>query len=176
MARRCPRLPARFRKTQRGLTTMLSHNPPPFHAEHIGSLLRPSKLLDQRAKFARGEIDRTELTKAEDEAIKDALALQQRVGLRLATDGEFRRRSYHSFFYRQLGEISIDTVGGEDAKGGEPADAPRSLLRSSTAACAGALRSMCRISSSSARTAGSFRRSPFQGPVPSTFAAATGLS
>ena len=99
---------------------MLSHNPPPFHAEHIGSLLRPSKLLDQRAKFARGEIDRTELTKAEDEAIKDALALQQRVGLRLATDGEFRRRSYHSFFYRQLGEISIDTVGGEDAKGGEP--------------------------------------------------------
>src|SRR5262249_1401799 len=35
---------------------------------------------------------------------------------------------------------------------------------------------MCRISSSSARTAGSFRRSPFQGPVPSTFAAVTGLS
>jgi len=99
---------------------MLSHNPPPFHAEHIGSLLRPSKLLDQRAKFARGEIDRTELTKAEDEAIKDALALQRRVGLKLATDGEFRRRSYHSFFYRQLGEISIDTVGGEDAQGGEP--------------------------------------------------------
>ena len=99
---------------------MLSHNPPPFHAEHIGSLLRPSKLLDQRTKFARGEIDRPELSKAEDEAIKDALGLQERVGLKLATDGEFRRRSYHSFFYRQLGEISIDTVGGEDAKGGAP--------------------------------------------------------
>ena len=99
---------------------MLSHKPPPFHAEHIGSLLRPSKLLDQRAKFARDEIDRTELTKAEDEAIKDALRLQERVGLKLATDGEFRRRSYHSFFYRQLGEISIDTVGGDDAEGGEP--------------------------------------------------------
>jgi hypothetical protein len=94
---------------------MLSHNPPPFHGEHIGSLLRPSRLLDQRAKFARNEIDRTELTDAEDEAIKDALGLQERVGLKLATDGEFRRRSYHSFFYRQLGEISIDTVGGEDA-------------------------------------------------------------
>src|SRR5215472_8370063 len=80
MVRSCPRLPARFQKTQRGLTTMLSHNPPPFHAEHIGSLLRPSNLLDQRARFARGEIDRTKLTKAEDEAIKDALALQQRVG------------------------------------------------------------------------------------------------
>ena len=99
---------------------MLSHKPPPFHAEHIGSLLRSSKLLDQRAKFARDEIDLTELTKAEDEAIKDALRLQERVGLKLATDGEFRRRSYHSFFYRQLGEISFDTVGGDDAEGGEP--------------------------------------------------------
>src|SRR6516165_7379795 len=98
MVRRCPRLPARFRKTQRGLTTMLSRNPPPFHGEHIGSLLRPSKLLDQRTKFARGEIDRTELTKTEDETIKDALGLQERVGLKLATDGEFRRRSYHSSF------------------------------------------------------------------------------
>ena len=106
--------------TQRSLTTMLSHKPPPFHAEHIGSLLRSSKLLDQRAKFARDEIDLTELTNAEDEAIKDALRLQERVGLKLATDGEFRRRSYHSFFYRQLGEISIDTVGGDDAEGGEP--------------------------------------------------------
>ena len=38
--------------------------------------------------------------------------------MKFATDGEFRRRSYHSFFYRQLGDLSIDTVGGEAAKGG----------------------------------------------------------
>src|SRR5579862_8837017 len=100
--------------------TLLSQIKPPFRAEHIGSLLRPKALLDQRAKFARGEIDQATLTKAEDQAIKDALALQERVGLKFATDGEFRRRSYHSFFYRQLGDLSIDTVGGEDAKGGEP--------------------------------------------------------
>ena len=67
---------------------MLSHNPPPFHAEHIGSLLRPSKLLDQRAKFARGEIDRTELTKAEDEAIKTRSA-----PLAVDTSRSTRRRS-----------------------------------------------------------------------------------
>lgn len=97
---------------------MLSVTKPPFRAEHIGSLLRPKALLDQRAKFQRGEITREALTAAEDNAIKEALALQERVGLRFATDGEFRRRSYHSFFYRQLGELSIDTVGGEDAKGG----------------------------------------------------------
>src|ERR1044071_3538936 len=96
---------------------MLSQEKPPFRAEHIGSLLRPKVLLDVRASFARGEIDQTELTKAENAAIRDALTLQERVGLKFATDGEFRRRSYHSFFYRQLGDISIDTVGGAEAPG-----------------------------------------------------------
>ncbi len=99
---------------------MLSQTKPPFRAEQIGSFLRPQALLDQRARFARGEIDQAALTRAEDTAIKDILAFQERVGLKFATDGEFRRRSYHSFFYRQLGELSIDTVGGEDAKGGDP--------------------------------------------------------
>ena len=99
---------------------MLSQLKPPFRAEHIGSLLRPKALLEQRGKFARGEIGADALTAAEYTAIKDAIALQQRVGLKFATDGEFRRRSYHSFFYRQLGDLSIDTVGGEDAKGGIP--------------------------------------------------------
>ena len=73
-----------------------------------------------RDKFNRGEIDRNTLTREENEAIKAALALQERVGLKFATDGEFRRRSYHSYFYRQLGDLSIDRVGGEDAKGGDP--------------------------------------------------------
>ena len=66
----------------------------------------------------RGEIGREVLAAAEDAAIKAALALQERVGLKLATDGEFRRRSYHSFFYRQLGDLSIDTIAGEQAKSG----------------------------------------------------------
>ena len=91
---------------------------PPFRAEHIGSLLRPGNLLELRARFGSGEISREALGAAEDAAIRDALAFQKRVGLKLASDGEFRRRSYHSFFYRALGDISIDTVGGEDAKGG----------------------------------------------------------
>jgi 5-methyltetrahydropteroyltriglutamate--homocysteine methyltransferase len=91
---------------------------PPFRAEHIGSLLRPQSLLALREQFGRGEVDRETLAQAEDEAIREALALQERVGVKFATDGEFRRRSYHSYFYRQLGDLSIDTVAGEDAKGG----------------------------------------------------------
>src|SRR5262249_12794857 len=90
---------------------------PPFPAEHLGSLLRPKGLLHERERFSRGEISRAELTAAEDAAISDAVRLQERLGLRFVTDGEFRRRSYHSFFYQQLGELSIDTVAGVDAKG-----------------------------------------------------------
>ncbi len=92
---------------------------PPFRAEHIGSLLRPAELMAARAGFARGEIDQAALTAAEDKAIRGAIALQEELGFKFVTDGEFRRRSYHSFFYRGLGDLSIDTIGGAEAKGAE---------------------------------------------------------
>jgi 5-methyltetrahydropteroyltriglutamate--homocysteine methyltransferase len=94
----------------------MTREQPPFRAEHIGSLLRPAALLEQRQRFARGEISQNDLTHAENVAISDAVALQERLGLRFVTDGEYRRRSYHSFFYQQLGDVSIDTVAGADAK------------------------------------------------------------
>src|SRR5258707_2831190 len=92
---------------------------PPFRAEHVGSLLRPKTLLDARAAFAQGEITRAELTATEDAAIREAIALQQRLGFRFVTDCEFRRRSYHSFFYRQLGDITIDVVDGAPISGAD---------------------------------------------------------
>jgi 5-methyltetrahydropteroyltriglutamate--homocysteine methyltransferase len=90
---------------------------PPFRAEHIGSLLRPPELMAERARFGRGEIGQAALAAAEDKAIRGAIALQEELGFKFVTDGEFRRRSYHSFFYRELGDLSIDTIGGADAKG-----------------------------------------------------------
>jgi 5-methyltetrahydropteroyltriglutamate--homocysteine methyltransferase len=103
---------------------------PPFRAEHVGSLLRPPTLLEMRRKFARGEIDRATLAAAEDRAIEDAIALQARVGLRLATDGEFRRAAYHSYFYAQLGDISFDTPSEETAggRGAQPVASIRSRI------------------------------------------------
>ncbi len=97
--------------------------PPPFRADHIGSLLRPASLLDLRRRHAAGAASDTALRAAEDTAIRDAVALQERVGLRLATDGEFRRHSYHSFFFAQLGDIKPDYVAGDD--GGGIAQTPR---------------------------------------------------
>jgi 5-methyltetrahydropteroyltriglutamate--homocysteine methyltransferase len=99
-------------------TTVVTSRPP-FRAEHIGSLLRPPELMAERASFARGEIDQAALTAAEDKAIRGAIALQVQLGFKFVTDGEFRRRSYHSFFYRELGDLSIDTIAGADAKGAE---------------------------------------------------------
>jgi 5-methyltetrahydropteroyltriglutamate--homocysteine methyltransferase len=90
---------------------------PPFRAEHIGSLLRPAGLMRERARVSRGEVGQADLAGAEDAAIGDAIRLQEQLGFKFVTDGEFRRRSYHSFFYRQLGNLSIDTIGGADAIG-----------------------------------------------------------
>jgi len=101
---------------------------PPFRAEHIGSLLRPAALLEARRRHARGEIDQQALTAAEDRAIEDAARLQERVGLKLATDGEFRRASYHSYFYSRLGDIAFEAPP-DDASGGRGAQ-PTALIRS----------------------------------------------
>ena len=109
----------------------LMHSPerPPFRAEHIGSLLRPADLVDARRGFARGAIDQAALTAAEARAIENAVRLQQRVGLKLATDGEFRRASYHSYFYSQLGDISFAAPqGAAGTRGAQPTALIRSRL------------------------------------------------
>jgi 5-methyltetrahydropteroyltriglutamate--homocysteine methyltransferase len=79
---------------------------PPFRADHVGSLLRPRKLLDARARHAAGEIDDVELRAIEDEAIREVVRIQADVGLRTATDGEFRRASWHMDFIYAIGGIT----------------------------------------------------------------------
>lgn len=79
---------------------------PPFRADHVGSLLRPPQLLQARDDFAAGKIDAAELRSAEDDAIRDAVKMQEDVGLRSATDGELRRASWHMDFIYQLDGIT----------------------------------------------------------------------
>jgi methionine synthase II (cobalamin-independent) len=78
---------------------------PPFRADHVGSLLRPARLLRARESSAAGQITAAELRAAEDDAIREAVALQADVGLRSVTDGEFRRASWHMDFIYQIGGI-----------------------------------------------------------------------
>ena len=79
---------------------------PPFRADHVGSLLRPARVLTARADFAAGLIGADQLRAVEDEAIAEVVAMQQNVGLQLATDGEFRRASWHMDFIYQIGGVS----------------------------------------------------------------------
>ena len=85
---------------------MASRSSPPFRADHVGSLLRPDKLLKAREDFANGQIDAAELRGIEDEAIRDAVQMQKDVGLQSATDGEFRRASWHMDFIYELGGVN----------------------------------------------------------------------
>src|ERR1700744_329326 len=79
---------------------------PPFRADHVGSLLRPPRLLQARDDFAAGRITADDLRGVEDEEIPGAIAMQEEVGLQSATDGEFRRASWHMDFIYALGGIS----------------------------------------------------------------------
>jgi 5-methyltetrahydropteroyltriglutamate--homocysteine methyltransferase len=79
---------------------------PPFRADHVGSLLRPPELLQAREDFKEGRIDADELRGIEDEAIRDVVRKQEDVGLQSATDGEFRRASWHMDFIYRLGGIN----------------------------------------------------------------------
>jgi 5-methyltetrahydropteroyltriglutamate--homocysteine methyltransferase len=75
---------------------------PPYRADHVGSLLRPPRLLAAREQHAAGRISAEELRAVEDDAIAEAVRMQEDVGLRSATDGEFRRTSWHMDFIYQL--------------------------------------------------------------------------
>ncbi|HTX28225.1 MAG TPA: 5-methyltetrahydropteroyltriglutamate--homocysteine S-methyltransferase [Streptosporangiaceae bacterium] len=79
---------------------------PPFRADHVGSLLRPPRLLQARADFSAGLISAAELRAVEDEEIGHAVRMQEEIGLQSATDGEFRRASWHMDFIYALGGIS----------------------------------------------------------------------
>jgi 5-methyltetrahydropteroyltriglutamate--homocysteine methyltransferase len=79
---------------------------PPFRADHVGSLLRPQRVLTARDDAAAGRIDAAELRSIEDDAIREAVRRQEEVGLRSATDGEFRRASWHMDFIYQLDGIT----------------------------------------------------------------------
>jgi methionine synthase II (cobalamin-independent) len=90
---------------------MTDRTTPPFRADHVGSLLRPPELLHAREQHAAGALTDDRLAAVEDNAIREAVRMQEEVGLRTVTDGEFRRASWHMDFIYQLDGIS--KVDGE---------------------------------------------------------------
>ena len=70
----------------------------PFRADEVGSLLRPPRIKEARARLEKGEITAEDLRKAEDMEIEKVVHKQASIGLKLATDGEFRRSWWHFDF------------------------------------------------------------------------------
>jgi 5-methyltetrahydropteroyltriglutamate--homocysteine methyltransferase len=86
---------------------MSQRTKPPFRADHVGSLLRPKSLLEARAQRARNEISAAELKLREDDAIREAVKMQEQVGLKVATDGEFRREMWHTDFLARFNNVNV---------------------------------------------------------------------
>jgi 5-methyltetrahydropteroyltriglutamate--homocysteine methyltransferase len=80
---------------------------PPFRADHVGSLLRPKKLREAFRRHSAGEIASDALRAVQDEAIRDAVRLQEECGLQVVTDGEFRRVSYWEKFVRLTAGLEV---------------------------------------------------------------------
>jgi 5-methyltetrahydropteroyltriglutamate--homocysteine methyltransferase len=78
---------------------------PPFRADHVGSLLRPQELLQARADHAAGRIAQGELRRIEDGCIAEVVRMQQDIGLKGVTDGEFRRVDWLMDFKFGIGGV-----------------------------------------------------------------------
>jgi 5-methyltetrahydropteroyltriglutamate--homocysteine methyltransferase len=80
---------------------------PPFRADHVGSLLRPATLRSAFKSFGAGEIDAAAFHKAQDANIRAAVGMQEEIGLKVVTDGEFRRSSYWARFVERIEGFAI---------------------------------------------------------------------
>jgi 5-methyltetrahydropteroyltriglutamate--homocysteine methyltransferase len=83
----------------------------PFRADHVGSLLRPPRLLEARSKAKSGELSEEALRSVQDECIREVVSRQESLGLPVVTDGEFRRDWWHIDFLDAL--EGVDAVAGD---------------------------------------------------------------
>jgi 5-methyltetrahydropteroyltriglutamate--homocysteine methyltransferase len=94
---------------------------PPFRADHVGSLLRNSAVKQARRQhFDEHTMSREQLAEVEDEAIREAIKLQEDVGLPVVTDGEIRRSFWHYDFMQELDGFKFverDVATGHNFKG-----------------------------------------------------------
>jgi 5-methyltetrahydropteroyltriglutamate--homocysteine methyltransferase len=86
---------------------MTQRTKPPFRADHVGSLLRTAPVKEARLKREKGEFSAAQLKEVEDREIEKVIKKQEEIGLKLATDGEFRRSWWHFDFYKGLDGVEM---------------------------------------------------------------------
>ena len=85
----------------------MTYGRPPFRADHVGSLLRPTELLRAREQHQQGTLSAESLRVIEDRSIRDVAKLQEEIGMQGITDGEYRRTIWHADFLRQIEGVSV---------------------------------------------------------------------
>ncbi len=80
---------------------------PPFRADHVGSYLRPKRLVEARERHQAGKLDDAGLRAVEDDCIREVVQKQQDAGLHGITDGEFRRTFFHVDFLEKLAGVTV---------------------------------------------------------------------
>lgn len=83
---------------------------PPFRADHVGSQLRPAALRQAFKRFHAGELDDETFRRVQDGSIRAVVCLQEDAGLKVVTDGEFRRSSYWGRFVERTEGFEIRTA------------------------------------------------------------------
>jgi 5-methyltetrahydropteroyltriglutamate--homocysteine methyltransferase len=89
------------------LLPMTAPTQPPFRADHVGSLIRPDALVQARKAAEQGAIDAATLRRIQEEAIRDVVRLQEELGFRLVTDGEYNRGGWPRDFLLRLANVSL---------------------------------------------------------------------
>ncbi|MGH6684827.1 MAG: 5-methyltetrahydropteroyltriglutamate--homocysteine S-methyltransferase, partial [Pseudolabrys sp.] len=86
---------------------MTQRTKPPFRADEVGSLLRTAPVKQARAQHEKKQITDAQLKEVEDREIEKIIKKQEEVGLKVTTDGEFRRSWWHFDFYGMMDNVEI---------------------------------------------------------------------
>jgi 5-methyltetrahydropteroyltriglutamate--homocysteine methyltransferase len=87
--------------------TTMQRTKPPFRADHVGSILRTASVKQARTQREKGAITAAQLKEVEDREIEKIIKKQEEIGLKLATDGEFRRAWWHFDFFSMLDGVEL---------------------------------------------------------------------
>jgi 5-methyltetrahydropteroyltriglutamate--homocysteine methyltransferase len=80
---------------------------PPFRADHVGSLIRPAALIEAREQAEKKQISDAELRRVQQAAIRDVVRMQEELGFKLVTDGEYNRHSWHRDFMLKFQNVRM---------------------------------------------------------------------
>jgi 5-methyltetrahydropteroyltriglutamate--homocysteine methyltransferase len=100
-------LPTRRAAGAEPILSQAAGGPPPFRADHIGSLLRPARLRQAFRDHSRGRVTDADFHAIQNDAIRAVVALQAEIGFGAVNDGEYRRGSYWSRFVERTQGLGV---------------------------------------------------------------------